>query len=449
MVEDPVRQRGPREAPAALPEQLQVPPLGAVVRHGARRELVELHHLHPERPQLRLELRPSSRDCHHDRIGLVGVPEVGPRLSHANLRVHRARVGVLLEISRPQAVVRVLRPGQVHRSREDDPRRPVPAVPAGREVRVVSPHGGAADDHGVRPRALRPHLLPRGGTRDPRAVPRGRGDLPVDGHGVLEDAKRPARRDAMQEMAVGVAAPRDALGDGGGGAFVRGGREPGGELPEDVHADARVAERRDGLAPDARDRVEDPDDDARYPRSDEGVHRGVLADGRSVRGLQVEVRDAAVRARARLSHREHLRAHAALAHLEGPRDHRAGGIEQHASATRVRLDQPVGAVRQLGGAENVDEVVVREREPRGLRAGRRAGRVRERGGAPPTPHRRFTPRHRRPQRRIVGRPRSIRRARGIGRSTRERLHADSPSAFAVARGTTPVNRAVTIPRHVH
>ena len=63
----------------------------------------------------------------------------------------------------------------------------------------------------------------------------------------------------------------------------------GGELPEDVHADARVAERRDGLAPDARDRVEDPDDDARYPRSDEGVHRGVLADGRSVRGLQVEV----------------------------------------------------------------------------------------------------------------------------------------------------------------
>ena len=250
-------------------------------------------------------------------------------------------------------------------------------------------------------------------------------------------------------MAVGVAAPRDALGDGGCGAFVRGGGESGGEVTEDVHADAGVAERGDRAAPDARDRMRNPDDDARYPRSDERVHRGILADDGAVRRLEVEVSDAALRTLARIASREHLRSHAALAHLEGPRDDGSGGIDHHASAPRVGLDQPVRAVRQLGRVEDVGEVVVREGEPRvGLRLGRRAGRVRaERGDDPPTFSRAFTPRHRRPPRGCARRPRAIRAARGIGRSNRERLHADSPSASAFSRGTTPVNRVVrTTPR---
>ena len=146
-----------------------------------------------------MELRFASALGHHDCRRVVGVPQVGSGLTLlVLLRVQRARrVGVFF-IARAEPVVGILRPRQVHGSRQHDASGSVAVVAASREVWVISADGGAAHDDGVGPRALRPDLLPRCGTRDPRAVPRGCRDLSVDGHGVLEDAERPARGDSVK-----------------------------------------------------------------------------------------------------------------------------------------------------------------------------------------------------------------------------------------------------------
>ena len=58
---------------------------------------------------------------------------------------------------------------------------------------------------------------------------------------------------------------------------------------------------------------------------------------------------------------EDLRAGAALAHLEGLGDHRAGGVDEDTSALGVGLGQAVGTGGEVGRADEVGEIVRGER----------------------------------------------------------------------------------------
>mmetsp|Transcript_8788 Transcript_8788/g.32227 ORF Transcript_8788/g.32227 Transcript_8788/m.32227 type:complete len:302 (-) Transcript_8788:198-1103(-) len=301
-MDDDVVQRGRGEAAAALPKQLQVPALPAVLRDRARGQIVELDHLHAELAELRLKLRPRPRPRHHDRRRLRRVPQIRPRLPSLlrPRRRHLPVVAVVLRVVRPEAVVLLLHPGEVHRPRQNHPRGEVPVLPSSREVRVIPPHRRAADDDGVAPRALRPHRPSRGRPGDPRRVPARRRDLPVDRHRVLQDAERSPRGHAVQQRAVASPRRRDHL-PRRRAQHLPLARRPGRlsallrfllplvevVVAEDDDVDAARAQGVHRGVTRPRYRMRDADHDARHPRAMQRVHARVLARVVPVHGLEV------------------------------------------------------------------------------------------------------------------------------------------------------------------